>query len=309
MKMDEEKRAIRRSHLLSAVGILGIALFICALCLGIFLSCNLNKVDDRITELTEQYAVLQHVVADLPGGEKLDSTVEPNLEFLKEEIKGHQEFIERERQFLVWMLGVILIGAGLVIAFFSFKTKKSIEKSISRKYEEEYEREFKRQLSKELHNDETLTYLQKAIGLEANAFSKRVLFIKQPKSEALDPQIALFKDFLPEKHVLSLEFDHSKLNRLDKYENYDIIVYEVDAAAEGEKEGDDTESDTKRVERALPYRRIDDYCSTHKKQCVLLCSGRINTSILDVNHTTTVNFGSKLRETLYLLLYILPKDD
>ncbi len=58
------------------------------------------------------------------------------------------------------------------------------------------------------------------------------------------------------------------------------------------------------------YKRISSYCSKQHKSCILVCKPA---KLLDINekeeefdpvYVTTVQFYSKLRETLYILLYL-----
>ena len=60
-------------------------------------------------------------------------------------------------------------------------------------------------------------------------------------------------------------------------------------------------------------RRIADYCRNNDKHCVLVAGQRININeadtAFDPRYVTTVNFYSKLRETLYMLLYFSPLNE
>lgn len=86
----------------------------------------------------------------------------------------------------------------------------------------------------------------------------------------------------------------------DIFDEFDIIIYKVH---------DDELGIPCASENPL-YKRISKYCSEQHKSCILVCKpGRqiaLSESAVEFNpiYVTTVQFYSKLRETLYILLYL-----
>jgi len=94
-----------------------------------------------------------------------------------------------------------------------------------------------------------------------------------------------------------LEIDKFDIGNFDeKLNRFNIIVYHVSAC-------DVVKSDF--YNKSI-YVALAEYCSTQKKHCILVTppSLRLRPDVLDNNvYVTTVNFYSKLRETLFILLY------
>lgn len=276
---------------------------------------HINKLDKKITRFKIEYIKNSEI-----------QTVDPSLEFLKNEIKEHQDFIERERSFLIWMLGVILSGGVFILGFLGYKRKQDIEEIIEKEYRKEVQKQFEVSFSETIGGDDKKQFLEMAIEREENAFSKRICFFTQ--SERLETQIKLFDDLLRpyDGSVKKIDFKDDNFNetKLNEYDKYGIFVYEVgknedenvlkDKIRKSLEHDNDNDLD-KAIDKALEdiikeqnYKKLNDWCKAHEKQCVLYCPDNLRlklTSIYD-DVTTTVQFASKLRETLYILLFFAP---
>jgi len=325
------------------------ALIVMVLLLGVLVLgyCQfgrINKVSNSLTHLEERYATVSKTTDITPLNKKFQiKAIDPSIEFLQSEIRAHQEFIERERTFLLWMLGVILSGAVFILGFLGYKRKQDIEDIIDKEYRKEIQKQFEESLYEIIGKDDNIQYLQSAIEKEKKARNKNICFFIQ--SDNLQTQIELFRGFLEPfgGEVHNGNFDQC----LDEYSKFDVFVYEVDenenndnlfnekeiknetilskllhAKAEHEsiynilykKSFDDQEIKEYLKERISQqnYKKLNNWCKKNEKKCVLYCHNNIKVELnpeigISQDITTTVKFPSKLVETLYTLLYLPSK--
>jgi len=92
--------------------------------------------------------------------------------------------------------------------------------------------------------------------------------------------------------------DYECIDNFDKiFGKYKIVVYQVH-----HDDIDDTVSEPL-------FQMLANYCAKQEKHCILLTFSRIKpeiTNSFDPFYVTTVNYHSKLRETLFTLLYFTP---
>ena len=292
-----------------------IAFFAITIIFGLVSQCRLNKQKATISDM-EKTIISMSMEATI---------VDPNLDFLKEQIKFHQEFIESERSFLVWMLGVIFTVGGALICFFSFKSKKDLEEMLEKQYNDKIESslkelddkateildgvkndlddEIKSSVAKATGDSENLQYLKHLISVakrEAKALSKTICFIKQKDSKAFEGIIKWAREFYNENASDRIKEEYASpelFTNLVKGKKYDIFVYEVSRNEFGDKReryDDSTE---------FEYKILNDFCKEQGKRALLFCKEYINRDIID-NITTPAKFEDKLRETLSSLLSV-----
>ena len=285
-------------------------------CIEITHYMRLNEQNTAIADINTRISSIQEEVENINAGNLSGQApkTSADIDFLKEQIKAHQDFIERERDFLVWMLGVIFAVGGALIGFWGFKSRKEVESMINERYHNEIGDQIRNMLGKAVGGNKNLRFLESAVKKEKKAHSKKVCFIKQKNSKELDKIYNWLQDeykntVLSEesKEELSAPSLFSNLNEDRKYLDYDIYVYEVSSEEFGnDKEAYDNGN-------PLEYKILSDFCEKNNKQCILVClmgseekapRNQINIRLIDEIHGTTVQFISKLRETLSTLLYM-----
>ena len=235
------------------------------------------------------------------------STANANLEFLSNQTKSHQDFIEQERGFLVYMLsGVFAIG-GALICLFGFKSRKDIEETLDKKYAEEIDAKVNSALARALGDNDRLQYLVSAVEKESHAQGKKVCLIRQKNSQELGSVIKWAQAFYsanPDRSVAVIEAPPSlsyALDSDDMYQKCDVIVYEVSPDEFDEKE---VKAKQKASGEDFEYKILSDFCKANGKQSILFCSGSINRDIIDIKTTTPAKYPNKVLETLSTLLYL-----
>lgn len=106
------------------------------------------------------------------------------------------------------------------------------------------------------------------------------------------------KYFGNEKEIVFVPLDTENFDSI--FDEFDIIIYKVH----------DDEFGIPCTKENPLYKRISKYCSEQQKSCILVCKpGKqiaLSENAVEFNpvYVTTVQFYSKLRETLYILLYL-----
>ena len=106
------------------------------------------------------------------------------------------------------------------------------------------------------------------------------------------------KYFDNEKEIVFIPLDTENFDNI--FVKFDIIIYKVH----------DDEFGIPCAKENPLYKRISKYCSEQHKSCILVCRpGKqiaLSENTVEFNpvYVTTVQFYSKLRETLYILLYL-----
>ncbi|MDR1134676.1 MAG: hypothetical protein LBL49_00630 [Clostridiales Family XIII bacterium] len=268
------------------------------------------KIENSITQYQQQEALKTRLDQSEQSGIVIGAT-DPNLEFLKEQIESHQDFIERERETLIWMLGVIVAIAGIILTFIGIKSKQDVEKII----DEHYKNEINKQFTKLLDGEENVKYLKKKVLDEKAARQESVLFILQ-KENALEAVIQKYKKFLDSgnigKELVSVrrQSDGSIIgeSRMSKILNdYDFVVYE--AAWEYKEDAEKSKKEPYVTSGSEKDIKLINKCCMHKKKGAIFYTSKANLvcrSELDDNFCETVNSPNKLCQSLDSLLYHFP---
>jgi hypothetical protein len=253
---------------------------------------KLNALEIEVAALTEQ-----HQSSETAPQAETDRTIE----FLQGEMSKHREFIESERSFLVWMLGVIISIGGIILGFFGFKTKKDVEGMVKTRYNDTINLIVQDRVDALIDGQKNKRYLDKSLKAEKHAASKSICFIEQKGSGAFDKVLPVFKKFFGEdssvqnKVVKATDELLTSDNNLSTLVNaYDIIIFEVPKSEDGKDEKNPD----------FLYRKLDAACSNTNTQCILYCRDlKVNIGEINGDVTTTVQFISKLKETLFATLY------
>ena len=236
-------------------------------------------------------------------------TADQYLTFLQAQTTEHQTFIERERQFLIWMLTVIIAGAGVLLSFFGLKRKKNIEELCEAVYKSNIDRivsetaasSFETELSKKLGGEKRVQYLQYAVEKEKSAKNKMVCFIQRDNSLAFEKAIEKTREFFADNHkdhISVINYTDELLDGLPddsssaELKMADIVIYEVPAEEGGNKK------------TGMRYQGLDKYCEIKEKSCLLFCPNNIRINLdelslasASVNYLNTLFFN--IKERLY----------
>jgi len=240
----------------------------------ITLKNDVEKIKNEISSLSEK-------------NESVPSDYENTLLFLKDEIQQYREFIQQQEQHIIWVGGIVISIFGTGLAFFNYKRKKDIQQSVQEMMNKD--------IARIIGDNSELEYIRNSVSREKEAHKKRILFVVG-ESEDYSSFKGVKEHFKNEGFNVESEIQVVNIENYKKRisaKKYDILIFQV---PENEKEDKNVER-----ERLLLYTLIS---KDFKNSGIFYCPNfRIDFEKFDGNNYTTVNYISKLKETLYSLLY------
>ena len=181
----------------------------------------------------------------------------------------------------------------VVVVFLGLKTWVDIKKGI--------DEQLRKLLKKEIKGNDVLDSLRRSVARERVAKKITVLFAAENEEDADKIEdVRIF--FEGQKYKVSKETMVADVKKLrSTARNYDAVVFCVPKREDGAAKADN----------GMLYSELAKVCAIEEKQCVLYCPDRIqiNLSLLNDQYASTVLLHSKLRETLYMLLYFSPLNE
>lgn len=144
------------------------------------------------------------------------------ISFLESETARHREFIENQRQFLIWLVGAVGAVAILVMGFVGLSNKKDIKETIEAEYKEFIDKEFERRLNEAVGGNENINYLEDAVEMQKRIREKKVVFIYEEGNDSIKNVLQGVENKLKE---LGIETDFKKPEDIFKNGSADISGY------------------------------------------------------------------------------------
>lgn len=219
------------------------------------------------------------------------------IDFLENEITKYREFVEKQQNFLIQLIGIF--GAGLtgLFAFFEIKGAKDISNIIR----EQYTNQVQNEIAHFIGGQDKTTYLIDCIEREKQAKNKKILFLFQNnESKNLMEVYSILKDQkyqVKERKIRGTIVD-KEIHRWTN-EN-DIIIYQVD-----ESEFITPEFDP---DKTVTYARIATECNNKKVYSILYCENNtaLKRSLYDSYfYISNANYGLTAMERIFYLLYFV----
>ena len=178
-----------------------------------------------------------------------------------------------------WVLIVILVVIIVVLILFLFIYCRPILK-----------------LWKLAKSDHDFATLKKLIQKEIKRKHCKIAFAAVNGAEYSPSYEKIKNIFVSEEDIIPIDSDCDTEQLQKSFAQYRIVVYKVPP--------DEFKGSPNPENKTSTYKKIAEYCSQREKHCVLMTDkGYIEIDELDSEYVTTVNYYSKLRETLYILLY------
>ena len=178
-----------------------------------------------------------------------------------------------------WVLIVILVVIIVVLILFLFIYCRPILK-----------------MWKLAKSDYDFATLKKLIQKEIKRKHCKIAFAASTNDKQLESYKKTKNMFVPEEKIIPIEPSFDTEDFKKHFAQCRIVVYKVPP--------DEFKGNLNSKNKNPTYKKIAEYCSQREKHCVLMIDkGSIDIDELDREYVTTVNFYSKLRETLYILLY------
>lgn len=241
------------------------------------------------------------VEQQITNGNSVGVQSDENLEFLKEQMKNHQDFVERERETLIWMLGVIVSIVGGTLAFIGIKSKKDLENLIEKIYSEQIGELVEDKLQRAVGDNAELEFLKRSVKRERAAKSKKILFAyaDDDGKAKLEGLLKLLPyDIRSSNDPVKLKNDPSEIK--NAFSQKDIVVYCV-PSSEWALPANDKVSEEKRYENSSYKKCID---TLENNFLILWTEKFIYKKATEGENHITVNYKVKCLETLSTLLYL-----
>lgn len=209
------------------------------------------------------------------------------VDFVENEFAKFREFVEKQQEFLIWLIGLVGVALTSTVAFFEIKGRKDISNIIREQYVDRTQEE----IADFIGGEKKVKYLMDCIEKEEIAKSRKILFVlHKNENENLRKVYEILKKqkYLVKKDRIGDTVDEDKISCW--VEKNDIIIYQV-----GEKEF---------TNEIVFYPKISDMCNKKEVYCILYSEQNINRSLYDSGfYVSNANYGLTVIERIVNLLY------
>lgn len=289
---------------------------------------NTNKRNEiKISELRKE---IDKINSTSKEKQKKVSEYEELINYLESEMSKHREFIEDERQFLIWLMAVIGAVSLVILGFVGLSNRKEIEDTVNRTIDgfskEAFERKLEELLEEDLnlkHSYAKVDYLKDAVDRQKRIRETNIVIFYQE-----DQNLAVLRDCkqLFDKQCTVIE--HSSKMITDTGNDFNIktllpdgkciVVYEVNKKefkddsnnrinnSNNNNNNNTTQTDNESQNQTpqdyeYEYEKVYKNCSKHNIYCILYTgSGRLNT--ISDTYTAMSNTGVSLYQYLNTLI-------
>lgn len=264
---------------------------------------KIQELEERLENFNSEYTVVN---AD-----------RDMIAFLQTETTTHREFIENQRNHLLWMVSVIVGIATFLLGFLGLSNRKEIKQVIDEQYHDEIQHEFDKKTDELLRGADKVRYLRKAVSDEERAAKKKVLFIRQKESNSNEtPNNLKDRESMMEVYKFFTDelFYDFKIEEIDIQENirqivninsqirgwidfYDIIVYQLH----------DDENEKKSIPLPIDkllYIKLSEECERQKKYYILYSQAVLIKKELLGFRYSVANASITLIERIKTVLYL-----
>ncbi|MCI8535529.1 MAG: hypothetical protein HFG68_08135 [Hungatella sp.] len=269
-----------------------LVLFIFFYLVVFFLYYKFYYIDQTLSELQSNVNIMNSHNNSTTQTEYMQT-----IDFLENEITKYREFVEKQQNFLIQLIGIF--GAVLTGLFAFFKIEGA--KDISNIIQEQYTNQVQNEIAHFIGGQDKTTYLIDCIEREKQAKNKKILFLFQNnESKNLMEVYSILKDQkyqVKERKIRGTIVD-KEIHRWTN-EN-DIIIYQVDESEFITPEFDPDETVT--------YARIATECNNKKVYSILYCEN--NTALKrslynSYFYISNANYGLTAMEHIFYLLYLV----
>lgn len=350
---EEKTKKAKRSSTTKSIGyIVGIICFTALLILGsIRISTmyqDMQEMKSEIEELNELKESINQKNVILPSGDsqkKEEESAEnfsqqqsdPNvyvtqgldakdtLDFIENEVSRYREFIEKQQQFLIWLVGIVATGALSLLGFLGFKSKSDIESIIEEEYRTKIDEKVSEITAKEINEkcpgiaedkincyiggQEQIQYLKSNIDREKTSKNKKIVFVGT--SSELSKQAKLAYDKIRElgykvqyqnvDWTTDTEKQSIEENLANLVSENDLLVFQVN---ESELRSKFSNAEFKAKEKIFSYYKLSEICEEKRVYCILYAEGSSELTFECYKHfyTQMANSGLALLERIFLIL-------
>ena len=312
----------------------------CLVLVMVFIVISVNMFASLEQNNTEIKTMRSEIIALQNNGSGNKTQEQIHLDFLENEMVRHQDFIETQRQHLLWLVSLIGTVSIFLLGFYGFRTRTEIQDTIVKQELDISESGINHYIG----GNQNRQYLETAIQRERKAQNAKILFIEteyrklmldgtktkiyfNEKVESYLRAYNLLK-FLPTKDknphewtinyedfmemtsdkTLQLKIENPTKNYEtdieSKLDGYDLVIYEIpNRRTEGKVTSDYDEvlNEIMKVDHKL-YKSIYEHCREKEIYCIVYTrNGRIK-SLEDSFYTSIANFNINIIQTATTVL-------
>jgi hypothetical protein len=270
-----------RAQLWSKIMVTGLILIFLLLALGGFCLYHLKiavaDLNTTVAELNDAASQTDRMTSAFTEAEA--------FAFLQEETTRHREFIENERDFLIWLVAAVASIMMAVLGFIGIKQHRDVERLM----ENRVKQIIKDEITDYIGDDDRVGYLQANINQEERVKTAPILFIeRRPPCEAMK---AVYDQLSRNGHIKLVRRNIARFKRDYKrgqYDNYEVWIYEV-AKTQKEEEAE-----------GGFYKDVSDYCNAKEIFCILYSQQHLDDADkVQTSHTVAGNTATTVLERLY----------
>lgn len=218
----------------------------------VFLSSCLYCHAQKMSQLEEQLQLISDGIENSQTEIGMNTNI---LSYMESEMTNYREFIQREREYLMWLLGVLVGGIIMLLSFFGWSTKKEIKESVKEIFQKKAKDIIEEKMieyisdpnNESVSTQKRLEYLRDAVTREENHQKMRIKFLTQQRKLEGEKVLKDAQELLSSKglNIQEEKIDFGQLiqksdDEIKRYFNKffnecDILVYEVNYLEELEK--------------------------------------------------------------------------
>lgn len=285
--MKKEKKSSTQFYILIAVYLVFIILVVSNI-------YNLSRVKQDVAELKNDLGTISR-----HNNSSVQTEYTQAIDFLENEMVKYREFIEKQQDYLIWLVGLIGVGATGLIALFEIKGRKDISRIIRENYADQFEVE----MDGFIGGKKRVAFLKNCVEKEEQAKQRKILFLFQDEeNENLKAVYNILKNQDEKFQINRKIVSHKVLDKeIDNWtEENNILIYQVDKKEF--KVGGVV------PDKNIVYDRIAKKCNDKKVYCVLYCENNmaLERALYDKYfYVNNANYGLTLMERLFNLLYFV----
>lgn len=253
-----------------------------------------HSVNTRMTEIENKVCNLENKNQDVNSLEQTEYM--KAIEYLKAETTNYRGFVEKQQDYLVWLIGLVGTGFLTILSFLGIENRKKISELFKEQYKDQVESE----ITEYIGGQKKVEYLMKCIEKEKAAKSKKILFLLHQgvKDEKLNTIYTILQnqEYAVQKRILKNSTKEEEIGKI--VDEYDVVIYQADVS-----EFADEISSTE-----ILYAKVSRKCNEKEIYGILYYTGRERFKETEYNFSFYISIANQpatLLERLNNVLYFI----
>lgn len=287
MEISKKKKQNKwNSMVVFSIGLLLLLLFE-VICFNYCVNKRITKMEETICNLENK----NQAVDSLEQTEYLKA-----IEYLETETTKFREFVEKQQDYLIWLIGLVGTGFLTILSFLGIENRKKISELFKEQYKDQVESE----ITEYIGGQKKVEYLMKCIEKEKTAKSKKILFLlhQEVKDKKLDTIYTILQnqEYAVQRRILKNSTKEEEIGKI--VDEYDVVIYRAHVSElADEKNSTDT-----------LYAKVSRKCNEKEIYGILYYTGRERFNEKEYNFSFYISIANQpatLLERLNNVLYFI----